>query len=520
MKQTGKDKLSFKLFFLIIAAAFVSFACNLPNMQAATFATEIPRLSTLVDLPTQQTPTSAAEATANFTSTPPLPTSFPLQVIEDLHVNDLFPYITQSGDTLPSLAARFQTTPGDITAENLSSDQLAQMSTLPPGQELMIRLIVEPIWDVQEQVIPNALYVNGPAHVDFDATTFINSSGGWLSTFVDRSSANPVTGAQIVESISQNYSISARLILALMEYHLGALSDPIQPDSFFLGSWDAHRSTLSRQLSWAANTLNNGFYGWREGTLTEFETIGGPRIVPSPWQNPASVALQYYFSLFSSKEETLAALSPSGLLQTYQTLFGTIDWSAGLEDSFIPGDLQQPSMSLPLQPGLRWSFTAGPHSGWGIGQPWAAIDFAPQSETAGCDASPYWALAMADGVIARSEGGVVVLDLDGDGKFQTGWTVFYLHIDPVGAPKVGTWVQRGDRIGHPSCVGGHSTGRNVHIARLYNGEWIPAGGTLAFNMDGWVVVQGESDYKGYLIRDGVTVYPSSLGEGFSNISAD
>jgi hypothetical protein len=127
---------------------------------------------------------------------------------------------------------------------------------------------------------------------------------------------------------------------------------------------------------------------------------------------------------------------------------------------------------------------------------------------------------MADGMIARSGGGVVVLDLDGDGITQTGWTIFYLHIDPVGAPKTGTRLLQGDNLGHPSCVGGQSTGRNVHIARLYNGEWIPAGGSIPFNMDGWVVVDTGEEYKGYLERGYEVVFPTRLGDWTGQITAD
>jgi hypothetical protein len=36
-------------------------------------------------------------------------------------------------------------------------------------------------------------------------------------------------------------------------------------------------------------------------------------------------------------------------------------------------------------------------------------------------------------------------------------------------------VKTGDRIGHPSCEGGAANATHVHIARRYNGEWIPAG---------------------------------------------
>jgi hypothetical protein len=38
----------------------------------------------------------------------------------------------------------------------------------------------------------------------------------------------------------------------------------------------------------------------------------------------------------------------------------------------------------------------------------------------------------------------------------------------------------------------------VHIARRYNGEWIPAGQPVPFVMDGWVAEYGDEIYLGTL----------------------
>jgi hypothetical protein len=90
---------------------------------------------------------------------------------------------------------------------------------------------------------------------------------------------------------------------------------------------------------------------------------------------------------------------------------------------------------------------------------------------------------MAPGLIVRSGNGIVVIDLDGDGYEQTGWAVLYLHIATKDRIALGSWVETGDMIGHPSCEGGVTTGTHVHIARRYNGEWIPADQTLPFVLD-------------------------------------
>ena len=78
--------------------------------------------------------------------------------------------------------------------------------------------------------------------------------------------------------------------------------------------------------------------------------------------------------------------------------------------------------------------------------------------------------------------------------------IFYLHIGSQGRVKAGTRVKQGDPIGHPSCEGGESTGSHIHIARKYNGEWIPADGVIPFNLDGWIAQAGPEEYAGGLTR--------------------
>ncbi len=134
----------------------------------------------------------------------------------------------------------------------------------------------------------------------------------------------------------------------------------------------------------------------------------------------------------------------------------------------MPADLAQPELTLPFEPGVVWSFTGGPHSGWGDGSAWAALDFAPPGDQFGCFTSNDWVTASADGVIARAENGAMVLDLDGDGYEQSGWTILYMHIESRDRLPAGTLVKAGDRLGHPSCEGGVSDGTHVHVARRYN----------------------------------------------------
>jgi LasA protease len=83
--------------------------------------------------------------------------------------------------------------------------------------------------------------------------------------------------------------------------------------------------------------------------------------------------------------------------------------------------------------------------------------------------------------------------------------VLYMHIETRDRVQPGTRLQAGEHIGHPSCEGGVSTGTHVHLARRYNGEWIPADQFIPFNLDGWISSGTGTEYDGYLTRNGVSI---------------
>ncbi len=459
--------------------------------------TALPPAATATDL----FPTPASAAT-------PLPTRPPYQA------GELVDYIAQTGDTLPALAAHFNTTEAEIRTANPIIPQDA--TTMPPGFPMKIPIYYMALWGTPYQIIPDSLFVNGPAQVGFNTTDFVNSQPGWLKSYVQQIVDGPHTGAEIVDIVAQNFSVSPRLLLALLDYYSGALSRSSPPeDEYILNYHNPAYKGLYLQLVWAANTLNNGYYGWRRGSLREFEHPDGRLNRPDPWQNAASVALQYLFSRLYSAPLYDQMVGPGGLAETYAHLYGD-PWANN--QPHIPGSLRQPDLQLPFERGRSWNYTGGPHTGWGKGEPLAAIDFAPAGVSA-CGTTTEWVTAMADGVVARSVTGEIMLDLDGDGDERTGWVIFYLHLATEDRARIGQVVKTGDRVGHPSCEGGETTGTHVHIARKYNGEWILADSPLVFNMEGWLVKNGDAVYKGYLHRYSQTVISSSKSEGKSLITA-
>jgi hypothetical protein len=179
--------------------------------------------------------------------------------------------------------------------------------------------------------------------------------------------------------------------------------------------------------------------------------------------------------------------------------------------------LAQPSLELPFLPGERWSFTGGPHYAWTTGTPLGALDFSPVTGEPPCTTSSAWVTASAPGQVVRSSRNVLVLDLDGDGYEQTGWTLVYLHLAEEERLPTGTRVEQDDRLGHPSCERGKSTGTHVHLVRKYNGEWLAADGPLPFVLSGWQVQAGDRSYAGYLVKGEQRVTASPGGSSGSVI---
>jgi len=411
---------------------------------------------------------------------------------------ELVDYTAQDGDTLPALAARFNTSVEEIRQSNPIIP--VDATTMPSGLPMKIPIYFLPLWGTEFKSIPDQAFVNGPSQIGFNTSAFLAETKGWFKNYSAYAGDQNRTAAEIINYVATNYSVSPRLLLAILEYQTGALTNPDPPSTkYILGFKRTFYDTPYLQLVIAANTLNNGYYGWRAGQLTEFELADQTIIRPDPWQNAGSVAIQYYFSRIQIGTKFYASIGPSGLAQTYQTLFGD-PW---LDlPTLIPGSLQQPTLRFPFRPDYIWAFTGGPHTGWGTGAPFAAVDFAPGSNTTGCYTVgvDQYATAMADGLVVRSNIDGVILDLDQDGDERTGWVLYYLHLATQDRISVGQTVKAGDKIGYPSCEGGSSTGTHVHIARKYNGEWMLAGGAVPFNFEGWVVEAGSKAYAGWLTR--------------------
>ncbi len=101
--------------------------------------------------------------------------------------------------------------------------------------------------------------------------------------------------------------------------------------------------------------------------------------------------------------------------------------------------------------------------------------------------------------------------MDGDGFEQTGWVLVYVHLAGSELVEAGKTVIQDEPLGHPSCERGQSTGKHVHIARKYNGEWLSADGPIPFVLSGWQVVAGTRNYEGNLVKGDQVVSANPSG---------
>ncbi len=473
-----------------------------------------PSATPLMVIPLQGSPTPGA-AVVPLQPTPTLP---PIN-----ETGPLVRYNAQGGDTREIVAKRFGVLPEEIISDvNLPAPGVL----LEPGTLLLVpdRLPEElspGAWSIPDSEVPFS-----PSSIGFDTAAYVKQQNGYLATYSEYLMTYGNTGgAQAVDQISLDNSLSPRILLAVIEYEshwvLGQPTNLAQGD-YPLGYQSFYYKRLFRQMMWASGQLSDGYYRWRSGDLTEVTFTDGATMRLDPRLNAGTAAIQFFFSLTHDRAGWEQAVADSGFASLYRRMFGDPWERSKAVEPMIPAGLAQPALTLPFEPGRVWSFSGGPHSVWELeGGALAALDFAPASEKPGCVESQQWVVAPASGVVVRAADDVVILDLDGDGLEQTGWDILFLHIGPKERVNAGAMLKPGDHIGHPFCkAGGASSGTHVHIARKYNGEWILAGGPIPFNMDGWIAHSNGTAYKGSLTRGDKTIEACACGTFETRIVRD
>lgn len=458
-----------------------------------------------------KTPTPSLTPTAIHTPSP----------VDGTPQNGPILYYTQAGDTLAALALRFNVKPTEIT----SPDKIATQGLFNPGELLLIPPRLGDVGSAKS-LLPDSEIVYSPSALDFDINQFVKGTSGYLSTYKEWRSDGWYDGGGVIRRVAIENSVNPRLLLAILEYQAHWVSG--QPKNLaqtdYPIGWlrvENDKKGLYYQLSWAVQQLNIGYYGWREGSVTQLTFPDSSKLRLAPGLNAGTVSILYLFSrLYNQQEWNGILYGQDGFLTLYEKMFGSPWLRSQSVEPLFPATLTQPPLALPFLPGHTWAFTGGPHPAWGegtLGAP-AALDFAPSATVHGCYKSDEWVTASASGRVVRSYNGVVVVDLDGDGYEQTGWDIMYLHIATEDRVPVNAWVNLNDHIGHPSCEGGVATGTHVHIARKYNGEWILADGPMPFDLNGWVAHWDKVPYKGYMTNGPQLIIASQVGSFESKVT--
>jgi LasA protease len=523
MRVFDQQKPMAKVLFGLVAVVIFGLACSRSGSQSSSIPVAThPSID-------KATPTALAPSTVvsafptddilpTFAPVPAGTTPTPDAFRDPPEIRDWFEtYVVSWGDSLSSIAWKFGIGSDQLRLENGINNpnllSVGQVLSIPPPTPLPP--------STSMKLIPDSELVYGPSIVYFQPWEASIAAGSELTKYREEVEGVELRGVEIVRKVAESYSVNPRVLLAALEYQSGWVSGLSRAPDYFdypMGVFDPYRIGLHAQLAWTADRLNEGFYLWLAGWVGPYTFPDGRVVPPGQGINAGTAAIQYLFSLLYGVDDWRTVISEGelGYRRTFETMFG--DPFAYAVDPVLPPDLQQPLLQLPFEDRKVWSFTGGPHSAWGGASAWAALDFAPPGEAVGCVTSNHWVTASAAGIVVRSEGGAVLQDLSIDGYEQTGWSLFYMHIAEHERVAAGTYLQAGDRIGHPSCEGGVSTGTHVHIARKYNGVWIAADSSIPFDLDGWISTGEDWQYDGLLTRGNQVVEACSCRADYNQIA--
>ncbi len=431
------------------------------------------------------TPTIPA-ATPIPTDVPPMPLPTPMTPLMDV-------YTVRAGDTLGGISYAY-----DIPLEELLAlNGLDENAIIHVGQSLRVPLDVSRTAPLVK-LMPDSETVFSPAYVGFDVEAYVRGQNGFLAGYSERVNGIPLSGAEIIDHLARQFSVGPRVMLALLEYYSGWVTQPQPTAARPLGIGNPYGDSLYRQMSWAAAMVNQGYYSYKRSGVTTVKFYGGGRALVPAGMNAGTVGIMNALAVNSDWDTWQTEISADGFIKTYRKLFG--DPFAREINPIVPATLVQPLMELPWKSGDTFYYTGGPHEGYGTGSALAAIDFGPPDVLGSCYYSEVPLTAVAAGRIFLGSKGETYLDLDADGNLQTGWVVLYLHMVADDSLTQGQMVAAGDVLGYASCEGGVADASHLHIARRFNGEWIAADGPVPFVLSGWRVQAGNVPYEGTMVR--------------------
>ncbi len=163
-------------------------------------------------------------------------------------------YAVQAGDTLGTIATRYGVTVEALIAANSLPDantlEVGQLLTIPGGSLL---------YGPAVKLIPDGELVYGPAASGFSVAGAAKFRQGFLRAYSEQVNGTTMSGVEIIDFVATNYSVNPRLLLALLEYRGGWLTEPYPDEpqlSYPLGIIKSGREGLLAQMLDAADALN------------------------------------------------------------------------------------------------------------------------------------------------------------------------------------------------------------------------------------------------------------------------
>jgi len=360
------------------------------------------------------------------------------------------------------------------------------------GPRSISRLLI----DDHELVLDPHLY-------SFDVHDFLARRSSILSDYVVDWWGQTLTAPVAIETLAYRYSVSPKVLLVLIEMQTGLVTarsasrDLLQAPLGDLSHLANHNDSVPRgftaQLDWAASTLADSYDSHRMYVSSDHLILAdGQRVDLDASINPGSYAVQFTLAQILGKDAWYEATAPqTGVFsRIFQRLLGS-PTNAPLYASVSEQTI--PDAYLPWEAKRTWTFIGGPHP-WGSSPTWSAVDFA-SPDPQGCDGTPDyddWIVAARGGTVVHAEGNLVVIE------HVDGWSTGYFHVGSDGMVSTGS-INRGERIGHPSCEGGSAYGDHVHFDIRRNGERIAISGTV---LSGWTIHNGSEPYLGYMSKSG------------------
>jgi len=249
------------------------------------------------------------------TPTPNPPITMPTPRQETLE------YTVQAGDTLGKIARAFQVTVNRLIILN----EIYNADQIEVGQVL---IIPPPTFDdvaSNFKIIPDSELVNSPSNAFFDVTAFIQQKGGYLSSYSQEIDGVNFSGAGVVSRVALEYSVNPRLLLTLLEWQSGWVTNPNPEEEtlyYPMKIYDIGSEGLYQQLGYASNLLNEGYYLWKINAISVWNLKDNTILQADPTINPGTAGILNLMQYLSDEAEWERAITDGGIFTFYSSFFG------------------------------------------------------------------------------------------------------------------------------------------------------------------------------------------------------